>query len=62
MYLISGTLLFIASIFLIVANQLLNHLFITQNDPVIIFFAMLTTGIGILFYYLEHSNNKNEKS
>lgn len=56
MYLLSGTLFFIASFFMFITN----HLFSNQSDPVLLLFAVISLFGGIVLYYIHFSEPKKQ--
>ena len=58
MYLISGTLFFIASFIFIAVNTIAKDVYYNQHNPLIIFLAIITFFIGCVFYYLQKQEEK----
>lgn len=55
MYIISGTLLLIFSML----SFIFNHLYMHENDGVILFFATVTLISGFILYYIQfNTSNK----
>lgn len=60
MYLISGTLFFIASFFIFISNIVLANLYFNQINGYILFFALISLLMGFSFYYI-HFYEDNQK-
>lgn len=61
MYLISGTLFFIASFFIFISNIVLTHIYLNQIDGYILFFALISLFMGFAFYYIHfHKDNRKK--
>lgn len=58
MYLISGTLFSIASLFLFVINNIVQDLYYNQSNPFITLFAFISLLAGIIFYVLNYYDKK----
>lgn len=57
MYIISGTLFIITSLFLFVINEVL---YFDQSNPLIFSLAFLSLFAGITFYFFTYRNNKQD--
>lgn len=61
MYLISGTLFFIASFFIFISNIVLAHLYFNQINGYILFFALISLFMGFSFYYIHFYEDNRKK-
>lgn len=57
MYLISGTLFFIAAFFIFIGNYVLSDMYYNEINGFISLFAMISLIMGVVFYYAHYSEN-----
>ncbi|WP_414839273.1 hypothetical protein [Carnobacterium sp. TMP28] len=60
MYLISGTLVIIASFFIFISNYVLNQLSYTQLNAFIALVGFISLFMGAIFYYVHYAESKKK--
>ncbi len=60
MYLISGTLFFIASFFIFIGNYVLSDMYYGEINGFISIFAFISFLMGIAFYYAHYTENNKK--